>query len=65
MVWGQGHDGGRNSSYCKGPDTKDLMILRTIVLKSLGIPMSNCGPNRGPILFGTTMAENCLTIISR
>lgn len=38
MVWGQGHDGGRNSSYCKGPDTKDLMILRTIVLEEPGDP---------------------------
>lgn len=38
MVWGQGHDGGRNSSYCKRPDTKDLMILRTIVLEEPGDP---------------------------
>lgn len=32
MVWDQGHDGVGTSSFCRGPDTKGLLILRNIVL---------------------------------
>lgn len=39
MVWGQGYDGAGTSSCRKGPDTKDLMILRTIVLEEPGDPI--------------------------